>query len=142
MKKLIAQFMKFGVVGGISFVVDFSVYTVLCNVLGVHYLIAGIAGFIISVIVNYVLSMRYVFESKDDMSKTQEFVIFVILSAFGLGLNSLILYVCVDLIYWNAVWLQGIIGIKLMNIAAKIIATGIVMVYNFVTRKIFLEKKD
>ena len=134
--------MKFGVVGGISFVVDFSVYTVLCNLLNVHYLIAGMAGFVISVIVNYVLSMRYVFESKEDMSKTQEFVIFVILSAIGLGLNSLILYVCVDMIYWNVLWLQAIIGIKWMNMAAKIIATGIVMVYNFVTRKIFLEKKS
>ena len=141
MKNLIAQMLKFGVVGGISFVVDFTVYGVLCNVIGVHYLVAGMFGFTISVIVNYLLSMRVVFESRDDMSRTGEFVIFVILSLIGLGLNSLILYICVDVIYANWAWLNGFVGIKLMNLGAKVVATGIVMVYNFVTRKIFIEKK-
>lgn len=141
MKKLIEQILKFGVVGGISFVVDFTVYGVLCNVIGVHYLIAGMCGFTISVVVNYLLSMRFVFESRDDMSKSREFIIFVILSLIGLGLNSLILFICVDLIYAGWAWLNGLLSIKLMNLAAKIMATGIVMVYNFVTRKIFLEKK-
>lgn len=142
MKKLIEQILKFAVVGGISFVVDFLVYAISANVLGIHYIIAGVLGFVISVIVNYVLSMKFVFVSKDDMSKQSEFVIFVILSLIGMVLNSVILYICIDLIYMNWLWLQGVITIKIMNLAAKIIATGIVMVYNFVTRKIFLEKKE
>lgn len=142
MKKLIEQILKFAVVGGISFVVDFLVYAISVNVLSIHYIIAGVLGFVISVIVNYVLSMKFVFVSKDDMSKQSEFVIFVILSLIGMVLNSVILYVCIDLIYMHWMWLQGLISIKIMNLAAKIIATGIVMVYNFVTRKIFLEKKE
>lgn len=142
MSKLIAQFLKFAIVGGISFVVDFAVYGIMCNTFGVHYIISGIFGFVISVIVNYLLSMKFVFESKDDLSKKSEFVIFVVLSVIGLGLNSLILYLCIDLLYLNWLWLQNLISIKLMNLAAKIIATFIVMVYNFITRKIFLEKKE
>lgn len=142
MKKLIAQLLKFGVVGGISFIVDFTVYAVLANVIGVHYLIAGVCSFVVSVTVNYLLSMRFVFESKDDMKKTTEFVIFVVLSLIGLGLNSVILYICVDLIYENWIWLNQWLGVDLMKLAAKIIATAIVMVYNFVSRKIFLEKKE
>ena len=142
MKKLIDQILKFAVVGGISFVVDFLVYAISVNVLSIHYIIAGILGFVISVVVNYLLSMKFVFVSKDDMSKQSEFVIFVVLSVIGLVLNSLILFVCIDLIYMHWLWLQGIISIEIMNLAAKIIATGIVMVYNFVTRKIFLEKKE
>ena len=98
MKKLIAQLLKFGVVGGISFVVDFTVYAVLANVIGVHYLIAGVCSFVVSVTVNYLLSMKFVFESKDDMKKTTEFAVFVILSLIGLGLNSVILFICMDLI--------------------------------------------
>lgn len=142
MKKLLEQIFKFAIVGGISFVVDFLVYGVSCNVLGIHYIIAGLLGFTISVIVNYTLSMRFVFKSKEDMRKDKEFVIFVVLSLIGMVLNSVILYICIDLIYMYWAWLNQILDIEIMNLAAKVIATGIVMVYNFVTRKIFLEKKE
>ena len=142
MKKLIAQLLKFGVVGGISFVVDFTIYAVLANVIGVHYLIAGACSFVVSVTVNYLLSMKFVFESKDDMKKTTEFAVFVILSLIGLGLNSVILFICMDLIYRNWTFLNQLLSADLMKLAAKIIATAIVMVYNFVSRKIFLEKKE
>ena len=139
--KLASQIFKFVIVGGISFLVDFVVYTILCNGLRIHYLIAGVAGFVVSVIVNYILSMRFVFVSKDDMGKDKEFVIFVVLSLLGMLLNSLILYICIDLIYAGWSWLNQLILEDWMNLIAKIAATFIVMVYNFVTRKIFLEKK-
>lgn len=142
MKKLLEQIFKFAIVGGISFVVDFLVYTIMCNVLNIHYIIAGISGFTVSVVVNYILSMRFVFVSKDDLRKDKEFVIFVVLSLIGMFLNSVILYVCIDLIYMNWNWLNQVLSIDWMNILAKVIATGIVMVYNFITRKIFLEKKE
>ncbi len=141
MKEIVAQILKFSVVGGISFVVDFVVYAVLCNVLQVHYMIAGIAGFVVSVVVNYVLSMKFVFDSRDDMSKEKEFVMFVVLSLIGMGLNSFILYLCIDILYSYWMWLNGIMDIETMNLFAKLIATAIVMIYNFVTRKIFLEKR-
>ena len=142
MKRLIEQIFKFAIVGGISFVVDFLIYTLLCNVLGVHYQIAGVSGFVIALIVNYSLSMRFVFASKDDMSKRKEFIIFAVLSIIGAGLNALILYLCVDIAYVGMPVLQENISEKWMNIVAKVVATAIVMVYNFVTRKIFLEKKE
>ena len=142
MRKLIEQILKFSVVGGISFVVDFVVYALLCNVLMVHYIFAGVAGFFVSVVVNYILSMKFVFVSKDDMHKGKEFVIFVVLSLIGMGLNSLILFLCIDIVYVYWMWLNHFLDIEAMNLLAKIVATGIVMVYNFVTRKIFLEKKE
>ena len=139
--KLLAQIFKFILVGGISFLVDFVVYTVMCNVLHIHYMIAGVSGFVISVIVNYILSMKYVFESKEDMRKEKEFIIFVVLSLIGMLLNSLILYICIDCIYCDLQWLNKMISTEGMNIVAKVVATSVVMVYNFVTRKIFLERK-
>lgn len=139
--KLTVQIFRFIIVGGISFLVDFVVYTMMCNVLHVHYLIAGVSGFVVSVIVNYILSMRYVFASKEDLRKEKEFLIFVVLSLVGMLINSLILYVCIDLIYANWMWLGQMIESEPMNIFAKIVATFIVMVYNFVSRKIFLEKQ-
>lgn len=139
--KLLTQIFKFVIVGGISFLIDFLVYTVMCNGLHIHYMIAGIVGFTISVIANYMLSMKFVFESKEDMRKDKEFVIFVVLSLIGMLLNSAILYVCIDLIYHYWYWLQELLSADWMNIVAKIVATAVVMVYNFITRKIFLEKK-
>ena len=40
MKKLIAQFMKFGIVGVIAFVIDYGVMIFLTEVFGVPYLIS------------------------------------------------------------------------------------------------------
>ncbi len=74
------------------------------------------------------------------MRKDKEFVIFVVLSLIGMILNSVILYICIDLIYMHWIWLNQILDIELMNLAAKVIATGIVMVYNFISRKLILEK--
>ena len=99
-------------------------------------------GFSVSVVVNYLLSMKYVFVRRDDLSRKKEFTIYLILSVIGLGLNELILYVCVDLIYGNWTQLQALMHPRAAELLAKIGATGIVMVYNFVTRKIFMEKKD
>ncbi|HET6785393.1 MAG TPA: GtrA family protein [Erysipelotrichaceae bacterium] len=128
MKKLIAQLMKFVVVGGLSFVLDFIIYYVLTNFFSVYYLVAGFFSFSLSLIFNYLMSMKFVFKSKDDLKKTHEFAIFVVLSVMGLGLNLLSLYILVDVF-------------KMNDLIAKVFVAGIVMIFNFVTRKIFLEQK-
>ena len=128
MKKLIQQALKFCVVGVICTIIDFGVLILLREVFGVNYLIANIVAFTVSVIVNYILSMRYVFQGKKDTSKIKEFIIFVVLSAIGLGLNEWLMWVSV-----NSLGLSYIVG--------KVIATGIVMVYNFFSKKLFLEEK-
>ena len=141
MTKLIQQFLKFGVVGVICFFIDTGLYTI-CNFIGVPYLISGVIGFSVSVVVNYLLSMKYVFVRRDDLSRKKEFIIYLILSIIGLILNELILFVCVDVIYGNWSWLRSFMHPRAAEILAKIGATGIVMVYNFVTRKIFMERRD
>lgn len=150
MKQLISQIMKFGVVGVVCFFVDYIIGLIVLNIiltLGSDSLfelgsMAGSAlGFIISVIVNYVLSFKYVFARKEDMNRKAEFVIFVVLSVIGLGLNQLIIWVCVGPIYSHIAWLKQLLNYNLAFTVAKVIATGIVMIYNFITRKIFLEQK-
>ena len=86
--------------------------------------------------------MKFVFERRDDISRKKEFIVYVVLSVIGLGLNELILFICVDLIYNKNDWLMSLYNDRWSEIIAKVIATGIVMVFNFVTRKIFLEKKS
>lgn len=150
MKKLIDQILKFGVVGIISFIVDFvitmAVSTLLRTSVGMTTsqaaLVGAFFGFVISVIVNYILSMKYVFERREDLDRKKEFTIFVVLSIIGLGINELIILFCIDFVYANWAWLHNLIGATLATAGAKIVATAVVMVYNFVTRKIFLENKD
>lgn len=126
MRQLIAQFMKFGVVGAIAFVIDYGLLALLTEVFGVNYLVSATISFTASVIFNYVASMRYVFTHKEGMSRRREFAIFVVLSVIGLGINN----ACM----WAGVELFGI-----HYLLTKIAATVIVMVWNFVTRKIFLD---
>lgn len=126
MKKLIAQFMKFGVVGVIAFCIDYGILALLTEVFGVNYLVSATISFTVSVVFNYVASMRYVFTHKEGMSKRREFIIFVVLSVIGLGINNLCM--------WAGVELFGI-----HYLITKIGATAIVMVWNFVTRIIFLD---
>lgn len=129
MKKLIAQFMKFGIVGVIAFVIDYGVMIFLTEVFGVPYLISTTISFVVSVIFNYFASMRFVFKRKDDMSRRRESIIFIVLSVCGLGINDLLMWLMVDSLY---------IDYRL----SKIVVTVVVAVWNFVTRKIFLEAHD
>lgn len=162
MSKLFKQILRFGVVGGISFVVDFvitNVVALLLRKIGIEpttsAMIGALFGFVVSIIVNYILSMHWVFERKDDMNRGKEFTIFVVLSLMGLGLNELIILGCMMLINnvgWCADFTQWCVDVVshvfsmtfegMATAGSKIIATAIVMVFNFVTRKIFLEKKD
>lgn len=141
MRHLMDQIIKFGFVGVLCFFIDFGLYKI-CNAAGVPYLISGFIGFTVSVIVNYVLSMKYVFERRGDMSRQKEFVIFVVLSIVGLGLNELLLYIGIDGIYLNSLALQNLFSTGMAETLVKLAATAVVMIYNFVTRKIFLEKKN
>lgn len=152
MNKLLAQIAKFGLVGVICFIIDYVVYrifNVIFEATGIgaafpqYYLISAFLGFCISVVCNYILSFKFVFERKEDMSRKKEFIIFLILSVIGLGINELCLWLGIDVIYGNWAWLRGLMSEAFAkDIFFKFGATGVVMVYNFITRKIFLEKKD
>ena len=150
MKNLFAQIMKFGVVGAVCFGIDYIIgYSVMKIIVklggGTLFELASMAGsalgFTVSVIINYILSFKFVFERKEDLDRRIEFVAFIILSVIGLGLNQLIIWICVGPVYGNIAFLRNILNYDLAYTGAKVIATAIVMVYNFVTRKIFLEKK-
>ena len=126
MKRLLEQIMKFGVVGALAFVIDYGLLIALTELAGIPYLVSATISFTTSVVFNYMASMRYVFTHKEDMSRRREFIIFVVLSVIGLLINNACLW----------------FGADVLNIdyrLTKIVVTGIVMVWNFVTRKVFLD---
>lgn len=167
MNKLAKQILKFVVVGGLSCVIDFTIYSFLVYKASVSIYWAAFWGFTISLIFNYIASMAFVFERDENANRVKEFVVFAVLSVIGLILNEVIIFGTVwindalvvgkENILANLVngvnglvdiivgWGLGILGktyepVDWIPIEAKILATAIVMVYNFVTRKIFIEK--
>ena len=126
-KNLIIQIIKFGFVGIIAAIIDVGLLALFNEVFRIDVLISSAISFCCSVVVNYILSMRFVFDSKEK-SKIKEFIIFVTLSVGGLCINQGIMW----------------IGIKLFSIhylVVKIFAMIFVPIYNFVSRKVLLEKK-
>ncbi len=123
---LIKQILKFGLVGGLAFLIDYVFLYILTEFIGIHYLISSIISFIISVIFNYIMSIKWVFDVKKQQG-LKEFIVFIVLSVIGLIINEIIMYVMVDLM-------------NIHYMISKLFSTGVVMVYNFITRKIFVER--
>lgn len=120
------QITRFAVVGGGAFLIDYGIMILLTELFGVNYLISSAISFTVSVIFNYLLSVHWVFNVTGERSQTQDFAVFIILSVIGLGINQLIMWLTVDKLH-------------IFYMVSKIGATAIVMIYNFITRKIFLE---
>ncbi|MBQ2840999.1 MAG: GtrA family protein [Oscillospiraceae bacterium] len=127
MKKLIIQLVKFGIVGVIAALIDLTVLTVLKEVMYIDVLTASAGAFAVSVIANYILSMLFVFKG-GERNKLKEFLIFVAMSLGGLLLNQFIMWIGTEIMTAYYLWV-------------KIFALVFVPIYNFITRKIFLEKK-
>ena len=129
MKKLFSQLIKFGLVGGIAFLIDYGIMVFLTDVFKIPSLISAAISFTVSVIFNYISSVKWVFDvDKEKNSKTKELVVFILLSIVGLGINERIMWI-----------MDKEFGIYYM--ISKIVATIVVMCYNFITRKLFLEKR-
>jgi putative flippase GtrA len=127
MKKLIMQLIRFGIVGVIATAIDVGVLALLKEAAHMEVLVASALSFTVAVVVNYILSMLWVFKSKGE-SKAKEFVIFVLLSVGGLLITQLVMWLGTELA-------------EIYYLAVKIFAIIFESTYNFITRKIFLEKK-
>jgi putative flippase GtrA len=126
--KLGAQFARYVVVGGVSFVADAGTLWALTNLAHVHYLVSNVAGFVIGLTLNYLLSIAWVFQKRSGLGLGAEFGAFALIGVLGLGLNEVLL------------WLgTGLFALPLL--LSKCGATGVVLVWNFGARKWLLYRK-
>ena len=126
-EELIIQILKFIVVGGIATIIDWIIYFILYHFVKVEPIIANIISFSVSVVYNYWASCKYVFKVNKEKSKIRQFIEFIVFAVIGLLINEIIIWGLHNQLEWNAM-------------LVKIIATTIVMIFNFITRKKFLEK--
>ena len=125
--KIIKQLFRFGIVGAICFLIDYSILYICTDIFKIYYLISSIISFSISTIFNYILSIKFVFNIKEDRNKNKDFINFIVFSVIGLILNQIIMWIGVDVI-------------NIYYMITKVISTCIVMCFNYITRKIFLDK--
>lgn len=135
MKKLIEQVVKFGIVGVIALIIDVAILNLLL-LLHINNVVAGTISFIISLIFNYIASMKYVFKHREDMARWMELLIFVISAVIGLLINDVIIWA--STLGMTAAMSKTAIYVLRTNIG-KLVATVVVAVWNFVIRKWLLD---
>ena len=128
---LFAQFLRYLFTGGLAFVADFGLFALCLRVLEWHYLLANLVGLIAGLVINYIISVRWVFagckRNFGDARKI-EFSIFSIIGILGVGFNQLLMLLLVGYGNFN-------------EMLSKIVAAGIVLIYNFLARKFILFHK-
>ena len=123
------KFFRYCFVGGIAFVVDYCVCALVFWLMGDNTLstvIGTTSGFIFGLIVNFLLSKKFVFTEDAKTGAKSEFLWYTIIGIVGWLLNVLLMMVCTE-------WV-----LSLNQYISKIIVAVIVLVYNFLARKILL----
>lgn len=116
---------RFLVVGGSCFLLEYFLLFALTEFVGFDPLISAPIAFTISLIVNYILCVYVVFHAENQSGRQMFF--FILTSIMGLGINQLVMWFFID-----------IIGIWYMF--AKVIASAIVMIWNYFTKRYILKK--
>lgn len=94
------KLVKFCIVGGIGVLVDFGITFLLKEKLKINKYIANSLGFIAAASSNFALNRIWTFQSTDP-EITSQYIQFIGISAIGLGLNNLIIYILSDKLHLN-----------------------------------------
>lgn len=121
-------FFRYVLVGGLAFLVDFGLLHELTDHFGWPYLRSAAVGFVCGLIVNYILSVAWVFRERVVQDKRWEFLIFALIGLAGLGLTEGFMYVFVD-------------KLGIPHLRAKLIVVVVVFMWNYYARKLILFSK-
>lgn len=117
MKQLARAFSSFLMVGAFCTALQYVILVLLVQFAAVDATLASSIGFAISAVVNYALNYRFTYRATT--SHATSFPRFAVVALAGLGLNAGIMYVGVEMA-------------GLHYIVAQVLATGIVLFWNFV----------
>ena len=123
------QLFRYVFVGGTAFVVDFGFLYFFSDICGIYYLISAVLSFIISVLVNYIMSTKWVFNQDNIDNRLVEFNLFILISTIGLVFTEILLYFFTDVI-------------GLYYLISKIISAIIVLFWNFLARRVMFYGKN
>ena len=122
LRLLLTQFVRYFGVALVGLVVDFGTLVLLTSVFHVYYLVGATAGFVLGLVVTYVLSERFVFTAPRVKNGYVRFLIFGLIGLVGLLLLDGIMWVLTDRLGLFYVW-------------SKVGATVVVYIWNFFARR-------
>lgn len=122
-KLLIYKFLKFAVVGFSGLFVDFGITYVCKEKIKINKYVSNAIGFICAATSNYTFNRLWTFQSTNENVAT-EYGSFMVVSAIGLGINSLVLWVLTDKFKWNFY-------------LSKVFAIGCATMWNFFANLLF-----
>lgn len=131
-KEFVLRFLRFCVVGVSGTIVDFGITWFFRDVVGLYELLANALGFTVAATTNYILNRIWTWGSQEKKVGV-EYLKFFMVSLIGLGLNTLILSSLLhvfafdsdDLNFW----------------CSKVVATLVVMLWNFFANNFFTFRK-
>lgn len=123
------QFFRYLFVGGIATIVDWGALFLLTDLAHIYHLISAVIAFIAGLITNFFLSKLLVFKANEArVNAVMEFVSYAVIGVIGLGITELIMYLFTNC--WDAHYM-----------VSKVIATAIVLIWNYLARKLIIYKK-
>lgn len=125
---LAIESVKYFLVSAAALALDYGLLIGLTEFAGLNYLVSAAIGFTAGLVLNYILSVRFVFRERRLESRRLEILGFALIGMTALLLNEVLMMALVE---------QAGLGYAL----AKIPATGIGFVFNFGMRRIFLFTK-
>jgi dolichol-phosphate mannosyltransferase len=120
-QRVVRQFIKFGIVGFMSFAIDAGLYLLLTRALGTFYIYAKITSFCIAATNSYILNRRWTFRSTSP-DRLRQFAQFLVVATTGAGMNAGIMYL-----------LHG--RLRIHDLYAFVVAVGVVMFWNFLVNR-------
>ena len=133
------EILKFAFTGGVCFAIEYAALILLKELLHIPVVAATPIAFLISVVFNYLLCVKWVFAGAQEGSKKAQLG-FLITSVMGLLLNWVIMWALTSLFGEDAL-LFALFGIEIkVYMLNKVIATGLVMVWNYFTKRYVLKK--
>lgn len=116
------QFIRYGLVAIAAFIVDFGLLFLFTNYLHIFYLLSATFSFLISAVVNYLLSIRWVFSRRSDLPIIMEIAFFAVVTLIGLFFNDILLWFITE-------------KLRVFYLFSKIIAGIIVFFWSFFSRR-------
>lgn len=125
---LSAKFAGYFLVGGVSAIADFALFSLFLYGAQMHYLAAGTLSFILATALNYVLSVRYVFQS-GGRPRHQEVLLVYLVSAVGIAINLGVLALAIEVM-------------ELHPLIGKVAGTGSAFGWNFSSRYFWIFRSN
>lgn len=116
------QFFRYILAGSTAFLVDMSLLVILTEFFGLYYLFSAAIAFGAGLLTSYLFSIFWIFDKRKLKNQWIELFIFALIGIIGIGLNEVFIWFFTEQVHLHYAF-------------SKIVSTGLIVPYNFFTKK-------